>query len=63
MLDPERMEHQFFQREGEFLAEVQPVEGRIVSSVIPDFWIRLAWLDPDRLPDEDACFDEILSAA
>lgn len=61
VLDPERMEHQFFQREEEFLAEVQPVDGRIASSVISGFWIKLAWLDPDRLPDEDACPEEILS--
>ncbi len=63
VLDPEGKEHRFFQREGEFLTEVQPAEGRVASSAIPGFFIRLAWLDPNRLADEDACLEEIFAAA
>lgn len=60
VLDPQRLQHQFFQREGEFLAEVQPVRGRIDSSVILGFWVKTGWLTPEKLPDEDACLEEIL---
>ncbi len=63
VLDPDRMEHQIFQREEEFLAEIQPVNDRIESSVLAGFWVELAWLDPARLPDEDACLEEIFSGS
>lgn len=62
VLDPDRRKHQFFRREGDFLAEVQPADGRAESSVIAGFWVELSWLDPDHLPDEDDCLAEILAS-
>lgn len=61
VLDPQRKKHQFFRREDDFLVPVQPARGRIASSVIGGFWVKLAWLDPDQLPNEDECLEEILA--
>lgn len=35
-------------------------EGRLTSSVIPGFWIEVAWLWRERLPSSLACLREIL---
>ena len=45
---------QFFQRQGDRLVEVAPVEGVIHSIAVPNFWLRTSWLWPDEsgeLPD------------
>lgn len=60
VLDPDKLEHKFFRREGEFLAEVAAAAARIESVVIPRFWVKREWLNPNSLPDEDACLREIL---
>lgn len=36
-------------------------EGRVKSNVLPGFWIDLAWLWQDELPDELECLQQILS--
>ena len=36
--------------------------GRLESQAIPGFWLDVAWLWQDPLPDELSCLDHILSA-
>ncbi|MDR5709088.1 MAG: Uma2 family endonuclease [Armatimonadota bacterium] len=36
--------------------------GRLVSSAVPGFWIEVAWLWQDPLPQATACLREILSS-
>jgi Uma2 family endonuclease len=59
LLDPDHATHQFFRREGEFLTEFAVGAERVESAILPGFWLRRSWLNPDDLPDEDACLSEI----
>lgn len=50
ILDPETLAHRFYRREGELLVEFAAGDAVIRSVVVPGFWMRREWLDPDRLP-------------
>jgi Uma2 family endonuclease len=60
LLDPQKLEHHFFRREGDLLVEFAVDEDRIDSAMIRGFWIKRAWLDPENLPKVSACLREIL---
>lgn len=59
ILDPEHLAHRFFRREGELLVEFAAREEIIRAESIPGFWVRRAWLDPEKLPLVSACLAEI----
>jgi len=61
ILDPENLEHHFFRREGDMLAEFGVGAERIDSSSIRGFWAKRLWLNPAKLPAVSACLAEILS--
>ncbi len=61
IFDPIARQHRFHRREEEFFVEITPRKGRIDSKVIPGFWLKPAWLDPENLPDEDEFLAEILA--
>lgn len=53
---------QFYQRQGEALVEVAPVDGFIHSIALPNFKLRVAWLWPDEkgeLPNSVAVLKEL----
>jgi Uma2 family endonuclease len=53
---------QFYQRQGEALVEVAPVDGIIHSLALPNFKLRVAWLWPDEkgeLPNSVAVLKEL----
>ena len=50
ILDPQTLVHRFYRREGELLVELAAGEGVIRSGVVPRFWVRREWLDPEHLP-------------
>lgn len=61
LLDPERLEHRFFKREGGLLKEFAQGADRIISSAVPGFWLRRAWLDSVKLPKVRDCLAELLA--
>ncbi|MCW5556786.1 MAG: Uma2 family endonuclease, partial [Verrucomicrobiae bacterium] len=50
VLDPHELQHRFYRREGEYLVEFGKGESVIRSVSIRGFWVKRAWLNPDRLP-------------
>ena len=50
MLDPQDLHHRFYRREGEYLVEFGKGESVIRSVSIRGFWVKRAWLNPERLP-------------
>jgi Uma2 family endonuclease len=53
---------QFYQRQGDKLVEVAPVEGILHSMALPNFELRAAWLWPDEkgeLPNSVAVLKEL----
>ncbi len=60
ILDPQRLRHHFYRREGEMLVEFAVGEERIESASIAGFWLRRDWLDVARLPAVGGCLREIL---
>jgi Uma2 family endonuclease len=63
ILDPEKLDHRFFKREGDMLSEFAAGEAQIHSASIHGFWVRRAWLNPGRLPGVAGCLNEILVGA
>lgn len=63
ILDPERLQHHFFKREGDMLSEFAIGADRIESASIHGFWVKRAWLDPDKLLPVNRCLAEILALA
>lgn len=61
ILDPDRLEHRFYRREGELLVEFAAGEPVINAQTIPGFRVRRDWLNPGQLPDVLACLDELLA--
>lgn len=61
VLDPEALVHRFFRREGDRLAEFAHGDEVIVAQSIPGFWVRRAWLNPDKLPEVAPCLAEVLA--
>jgi Uma2 family endonuclease len=62
ILDPERLQHRFFRKEGDMLNEFAAGLERVDSNSIPAFWVRRGWLNPAKLPPVSACLEQILSA-
>jgi Uma2 family endonuclease len=60
ILDPDKLEHRFYRREGDMLAEFAANAERIDSASIPGFWVKRAWLTPPKLPAVKACLSEVL---
>lgn len=62
ILDPQKLDHRFYRRAGDMLSEFAVDAERIDSASLAGFWVRRAWLDPDKLPKVSACLAEILAA-
>jgi Uma2 family endonuclease len=63
VLDPAKAQHRFFRRVGGLFVEFGMKDERIESVSIPGFWLRRAWLDPEKLPRVSTCAAEIVKAA
>jgi Uma2 family endonuclease len=49
--DPEHLGHQFYRREGEMLVPFADEEEPIIrSQTVKGFWLKRAWLNPQKLP-------------
>ncbi|PYM15101.1 MAG: hypothetical protein DME18_05100 [Verrucomicrobia bacterium] len=59
ILDPDRLAHRFYRREGELLVEFAAGEEIIHAQSVPGFWLKRAWLDPEKLPPVAQCLAEI----
>jgi len=60
ILDPEKLDHHFYRREGDILSKFTADEDRIESVSIRGFWVNRAWLNPSKCPSVRDCFNEIL---
>ncbi|MBV9656723.1 MAG: Uma2 family endonuclease [Verrucomicrobia bacterium] len=65
VLDPQTLAHRFYARDGggEIFVEFAQGEEIIRSREIRGFFVRRAWLDPERLPKVGDCLAEILQQA
>jgi Uma2 family endonuclease len=59
VLDPETLAHRFYAREGELLVEFAYQEPKIISKVVPGFFLQRSWLDPANLPKVADCLSAI----
>jgi Uma2 family endonuclease len=59
ILDPLRLQHEFYRRDGELLVQFAQADEQIRSSSIEGFWVKRSWLNPDELPEVTACLAEI----
>jgi Uma2 family endonuclease len=50
ILDPEHLAHQFYRREGEMLVPFAEEDDVIRSETVKGFWLKRAWLNPQKLP-------------
>jgi Uma2 family endonuclease len=62
VLDPQKLAHRFFRREGDLFVPFAENASRIESATIRGFSVRRAWLDPDKLPKVATCLRDILNA-
>ena len=62
ILDPQELDHHFYRRAGDMLAEVAEGSDLIQSTSIPGFWVKRAWLNPANPPAVRACLSEILAS-
>lgn len=60
ILDPQKLQHRFYRRAGDMLEEFGADAEKIASTSIRGFWVKRAWLDPDKTPKVSACVKEIL---
>lgn len=60
VLDPEKLAHRFYRREGELLVEFGHGEEIIRAHSIVGFWVKRVWLNPDALSEVTPCLEEIL---
>lgn len=60
ILDPQKLEHRFFRRAGDMLEEFAAGVEKVASTSIPGFWVKRAWLDPDKTPKVSACLKQIM---
>ena len=63
VLDPDRLAHRFYRRQGELLVEFAAGAERIDCQTIPGFWVRRAWLNPESLPEVRLCLEAALAAS
>lgn len=61
VLDPDSLDHRFFAREGDYLTEFDSGQPWVASRLWPGLALRRDWLDPEHLPDVDACLAEVAS--
>ena len=50
VLDPQRLAHRFYRRDGGELVEYAAGAEKIESRAVPGFFVLREWLDPERLP-------------
>jgi len=62
ILDPEKLDHRFYRREGDMLGEFAVDAEQINSASIAGFWIKRAWLNPGKIPAVSVCLAEILAS-
>lgn len=60
ILDPETCAHRFYAREGELLVEFAHNQEQITSRVLAGVVLERSWLNPDALPEVEACLAKIL---
>lgn len=60
LLDPEGLDHRFYFRAGDLFEEFGDGVAKIESWSIPGFWVKRAWLNPDKIPSVKACVREIM---
>jgi len=60
ILDPQKLAHRFYRRAGDMFVEYPKDATRIDSASIPGFWVKRAWLQPDKPPAVRACLAEVL---
>jgi Uma2 family endonuclease len=61
VLDPQKLAHRFFRREGDLFVQFAETAARIESATIRGFSVRRAWLDPEKLPKVSTCLRDILN--
>jgi Uma2 family endonuclease len=62
ILDPEKLEHHFFRREGDMFGEFAVDAEVIESTSIRGFWVKRSWLNPAKLPAVSSCLAEVLAS-
>jgi Uma2 family endonuclease len=60
-IDPEAQEVLVDRKRRRGYASTQQGEGRVASTVLPGFWLDLAWLWAEELPDDLDCLNQLLS--
>ena len=60
ILDPQKLAHRFYRRAGDMFEEFAEGAARIDSASIPGFWVKRAWLQPEKPPAVSTCLAEIL---
>ncbi len=60
VLDPRKLVHRFYRLHVDVLEEYAEGKDRIESVSIPGFWVKRAWLNPEKLPTVKSCLAEIL---
>jgi len=60
ILDPQKLQHRFYRRAGDMLEEFATSGDKIASTSIQGFWVKRAWLDPEKTPKVTACLKEIM---
>jgi Uma2 family endonuclease len=60
VLDPRKLVHRFYRRQVDVLVEFAEGVERVESVSIPGFWVKRAWLNPEKLPTVKSCLSEIL---
>jgi Uma2 family endonuclease len=63
ILDPDGLDHRFYRRAGDMLAEFAAGAPRIESASIPGFAVRRDWLNSDRLPRVADCLAQLRRGA
>jgi Uma2 family endonuclease len=51
ILDPTTLDHQFFAREDGTFVKFAEHDEIVRSRAIPGFWVKRAWLNPERMPE------------
>ena len=60
ILDPQKLAHRFYRRAGDMFVEFAAGAARIDSASLPGFWVKRAWLNPEKPPAVRAALAEIL---
>lgn len=60
ILDPEHLRHRFFRRRDDLLVEFAQRGEKISSHSIKGFWVKRAWLNPEKLPEVRRCLREVM---